>query len=395
LEVLHISPSYKPAYCYGGTTESISTLCEALQRCRGNVTVFTTTANGKTELQVARKLAILVDGVPVHYFRRITKDHLHFSPSLYVQLYRQIKKRKNDCTYMVIHIHSWWNLVSMISCSIGLLLKIPVIVTPRGMLTNYTFGHKNEFIKRLTHTIVGKWLLEATHIHATSDKEKQDILEFLQPKSITVIPNLLADFIRVKENTIPVCPFKMIFLSRIDKKKGLELLFEALAKLKLKYHLTIAGTGPDSYIVKLKELARNLGIENGISWIGQVDREAKYTVLSSHHLFVLASSNENFGNVVLESLSVGTPVLITEQVGLSGYVRQSGLGWVCKQDPYDLARHITDISASRETLREINKKAAAQVRADFETLALVSCYQNYYKNCSVSTKQQNRTAEST
>jgi glycosyltransferase involved in cell wall biosynthesis len=395
LEVLHISPSYKPAYGYGGTTVSISSLCEALQRNRGNVTVFTTTANGKTELRVTRKVGVLVEGVPVHYFRRITKDHLHFSPSLYVQLYRHIKKRKQDCTFMVIHIHSWWNLVSMISCSIGLLLKVPVVVTPRGMLTNYTFGHKNEYIKRLTHTIVGKRLLEATHIHATSDKEKHDILEFLQPKGITVIPNLLADFVRVKESTIPVCPFKMIFLSRIDKKKGLEVLFEAVAKLKLKYHLTIAGTGPKPYIFSLKALAQVLGIGDSISWIGQVDREEKYTVLSSHHLFVLASHNENFGNAVLESLSVGTPVLITEQVGLSDYIIQSGLGWVCKQDPYDVARHITNISAARDRLGEIKNKAAAQVRADFNTHALVNRYQTYYRNCSLSNKKQSQIAKNT
>jgi glycosyltransferase involved in cell wall biosynthesis len=388
MEIFHISPSYKPAYGYGGTIVSIAALCEALQHIRGNVTVFTTTADGKKELQVKRKHAVPVAGVPVYYFRRITKDHSHFSPALYVQLFRQIIKHKKACTCLVIHIHSWWNLVSMIGCSIGLLLNIPVIVTPRGMLTHYTFSHKNGRVKRIIHNTIGKRLLAAAHVHATSDKEKHDILDYSCPKSITVIPNLLANLPYVKARDISVNPFKLIFLSRIDKKKGLEVLFEAVAKLKFEYHLTIAGTGSEAYLIELKALAHFLGITSFLSWIGQVDQKDKYEELSSHHLFVLASHNENFANVVLESLSVGTPVLITEQVGLSDYIRNSKLGWVSKQDSSELAGHISCIAAARDMLENIRNKAATQVRADFETPALVARYLHYYKTCAISNRRQ-------
>lgn len=273
----------------------------------------------------------------------------------------------------------------------ALLLNVPVIVTPRGMLTSYTFAHKNGRIKRIIHSTIGKQLLAAAHVHATSDKEKRDILDYSNPKSITVIPNLLANISYVKAKDIPVNPFKLIFLSRIDKKKGLEVLFEAVAKLKFEYHLTIAGTGPEAYIIELKALALFLGIADSLSWIGQVDHNDKYEELSSHHLFVLASHNENFANVVLESLSVGTPVLITEQVGLSDYIQKSQLGWVSKHNPFDLARHISSIAAARDRLKEVKNKAAIQVRADFETPALVGRYLQYYRSCATTTSSKPET----
>ena len=49
---------------------------------------------------------------------------------------------------------------------------------------------------------------------------------------------------------------------------------------------------------------------------------------------------ENFANVILESLAVGTPVLVSPDVGLADYVIESELGWVCKAYPAKLRKTI-------------------------------------------------------
>src|ERR1700760_3480955 len=105
MKILHVVPSYKPAYIYGGTTESVTHLCEGLVNAGEQVKVFTTTANGKEELDIPPNKEYNVDGVGVIYFKRIFKDPVYISPALWKRLYRDCDK------YDVVHIHSWWNML--------------------------------------------------------------------------------------------------------------------------------------------------------------------------------------------------------------------------------------------------------------------------------------------
>src|SRR5690606_9566838 len=118
MKIIHITPSYKPAYIYGGPIISVAKLCEVSASQSLDVQVLTTKGNGKTELTTPRHA--LVDGVKVQYFRRITKDHTHFSPALLWKLYKMLLM---TTPFTVIHIHSWWNLVSMLSCLLAKIKK--------------------------------------------------------------------------------------------------------------------------------------------------------------------------------------------------------------------------------------------------------------------------------
>ncbi len=108
MRILHVTPSYKPAYIYGGTIESVACLCEAFVAMGHDLHVFTTAANGTEELDVPLGKDVIVDGVPVTYFKRITKDHTHVSFDLWKHLYKDCKK------YEVVHIHSWWNVLVIV-----------------------------------------------------------------------------------------------------------------------------------------------------------------------------------------------------------------------------------------------------------------------------------------
>ena len=67
MKILFITPSYKPAYIYGGTIVAVSTLAERLVRLGHIVTVYTTRANGDTELDVVAGAETMVEGVKVIY----------------------------------------------------------------------------------------------------------------------------------------------------------------------------------------------------------------------------------------------------------------------------------------------------------------------------------------
>ncbi|RZK07581.1 MAG: glycosyltransferase, partial [Flavobacterium sp.] len=387
--------------------------------------------------------SILVDGVKVRYFKRLTKDHTHFSPALLWALRKEIisnkyqrtrtkeqgarskeqrtkSKEKNE---LIIHIHAWWNLVSVFSCLVAKWYKIPVLLSPRGMLTSYTLGNRNSFSKRLIHSLIGKNLLRYCHIHATSEKEKQDILAVIKPKSITVISNLVElekvrslkfevisgeegprskeqrtknkdqrtkakeqGLISEKEETSDEQrrtnneTFKFIFLSRIEEKKGLDLLFNALVKLDFDWSLTIAGSGDENYVNSLKRKADSLKLSDRLDWVGQIDKKDKFRLLEEHDLLVLTSYNENFANVVIESLSVGTAVLITKEVGLYDYVEKQNLGWITSLNSTEIYKLLSKAKNDKEKRADIRSIAPKIILKDFSDKTLINRYLTIYQN---------------
>lgn len=377
MTLLHISPSYKPAYYYGGPTVSVSQLCETLVKINHTVEVLTTTANGDVELQVPVSAPQQVEGVSIRYCPRWTGDHGHFSPTLLFHLWRSCHK------YDLIHIHSWWNWVAILAVGICRFRHIRPVVSPRGMLSPYTMQSP---LKRIFHRLLGNALLRGVVLHVTSVQEQQEAAQLAPGAPAFCLPNL------VQLPAVPLYPavqnkacFNILFLSRIDPKKRLELLFEALSGLGIPYRLTIAGAGEPDYVERLRSMAQNLGIAAHIDWVGWVEAAKKAALLAAADVFVLPSHNENFANAALEALAMGTPVLLTDTVGLAEYVRQTGFGRVCPPDAAVIAADLADLYVNgcgfgREAI-------AQQVRRDFEPLRLAQAYVEAYQKLAAYPKQ--------
>jgi glycosyltransferase involved in cell wall biosynthesis len=351
---------------------SISMLCENMVNAGHEVNVYTTTANGQSELSKAAQ-GVIIDNVTVYRFKRLTKDHTHFSPALLNKLWQKAH------TFDIIHIHAWWNLVSVLGCLVAIMRGVPVIISPRGTLSSYSFATNNTVVKRFIHALLGKPLLKKCHIHTTSTQEQNTVLELVRPKSIFMLPNLVKLPLRKNaELDTSSNKLKLIFFSRIEAKKGLDILFNALSKVEVPYSLTIAGAGEDDYVNYLKQMAIDLNISRYITWVGFL-QDDKFALLSQHDLFVLPSYDENFGNSIIESLAVGTPVLISNSTGLKDYVLQNNLGWVCEATMSAFSNKINEIGIEqRTTLKEIRERAPAIIYGDFSTKNLTQQYLNKY-----------------
>ena len=372
LNLLHIIPTYKPAFGYGGTITSISLLCENLVIHGGcQVTVAATNANVKKDLPVHSRTPVNVEGVEVYYFRRITPDHSQLSPSLLWWLWQNARK------FDAIHIHSWWNLTVMFSTFVCVLRGVKPVLAPRGMLSSFTI--KGRF-KPLFQRFVGKWLQKRTFLHATSEQERTECLALIPDWKSENLPNLLK-ISTVFNSTIKIHSdtFRLLFFSRIHEKKGLEILFEALAKVPFNWSLSIAGDGEMDYIEQLKKLSERLKINSKITWLGWIDAQNSTSIFQTHDLMVLPSHNENFANVVIESLSVGTPVLVSNQVGLSDYVLEKNLGWVCEITVLSVLEKLTEANAQTVLRESILERSPNQIRKDFDPSVLILKYLEMYK----------------
>jgi glycosyltransferase involved in cell wall biosynthesis len=162
----------------------------------------------------------------------------------------------------------------------------------------------------------------------------------------------------------------LLFLSRIHPKKGCDLLIEAFANV-AKYdstlHLVMAG--PDSVVLRpaLERRARELNIEDRISWPGMLSGDMKWGAYFASEVFVLPSHQENFGIVVAEALSCGLPVLISNKVNIWREVEDSGAGIVANDDVAGTQILLTSwLSLSKQDQSAMSVRAAQAFLARFE-----------------------------
>lgn len=377
---------------------SVARLCEELDKVKSlklkgdgleylndsiAITVYTTLANGKEELAYKNGAVKIVDGVEVHYFKRMTKDHSHLSPALLAYTWKTIQN------FDLVHIHAWWNLVSVGVSLIAWLKGVKVLITPRGTLSTYSFETNTTRPKKIFHRLIGKRLLNRSFFHCTSVQESNEVKKIIQPPSIYVIPNFVElpetpFFWKSKVKKDLINPLKLVFLSRVEKKKGLEILFETLSDIQLEWQLNIVGSGESSYLESLKKETINFHINEQIKWLGHVSGDEKFHLLAQADFLILPSYNENFANVVIESLYCGTPVIISDQVGLSDYVSLFNLGVVHQRSSEGLKNAI--IYANKNLVAgafepEILYK---QITADYKNSILLNkylvCYQTINDN---------------
>ncbi len=120
-----------------------------------------------------------------------------------------------------------------------------------------------------------------------------------------------------------------LFLGRIHRKKGCDMLIDAFAKVAADdpdLYLVMAGPDQQQWSAKLKQTAANLGIKNRVFWPGMVTGDAKWGAFYGSEAFILPSHQENFGIAVAEALACGKPVLLADKVNIAEEIAEDGAG---------------------------------------------------------------------
>lgn len=192
-----------------------------------------------------------------------------------------------------------------------------IILAPRGMLHDGAISKKKWrkilYLKALLLSGISSGIL----FHATDQTEHVDIIKyFKKSKTIFQIPNLsgkVDDQIKslFKERN----QLAIIFISRIEQKKNLSFLLKLLCDIKdLKVKMNIFGYPVEnSYYRECQNLADSLPENITIQWNDAISFEFVKSKLIDHHLFILPTLGENYGHAIIEALSVGRPVLISDQ----------------------------------------------------------------------------------
>jgi glycosyltransferase involved in cell wall biosynthesis len=353
---------------YGGPTYSVSALAEELARQGNIVTVQTTNANGTNDFQYPSGTSKIINGVRVIYYRRISGDPTSVSPAHTWALMKSIRQ------FDIVHIQGWWNWVAMMSLIICKIYGVPHVLSPRGALSEYTFQTQHtKRTKKWLHRFLFKGMLTRTLLHVTSSEEARKFREVLPKARIVTIPNIVDIPGKWKRLNVKHEPLQILFLGRIDQVKNLELLIHSLEKVSFPYILSIAGDGDPIYIEHLKNLITH---NHQIKFLGPVYDTAKFEFLANSDVLVLLSHTENFGNVVIESLSQGTAVLVSKNVGAADIVEVHDLGWIIQPDLKTCVDTLNIINLDRKRLEDIRQRGPQVIAAEFNPDTLATRYIN-------------------
>lgn len=212
-------------------------------------------------------------------------------------------------TYDIVRIFGVWTRRSVGDFLRAWFRGAKIVVSPLGMLEPWAMSNKG-LKKRFAWFLYQKCLLQnADVIHATSIQEYASFRSLGLKKPVAIIPH----GIDMPENlTTDQRKRKGLFISRLVKKKGVELLLEAISKVRPPgWTFDIVGYGDKVYVSSLQKMITKLGIDAIVKILPPVYGLEKEKHFSEASLLVLPSYSENFGIVVAEALARKIPVITT------------------------------------------------------------------------------------
>lgn len=302
---------------YGGPSKCVFELAQALGRLGVTIDIVTTNANGSERLDVPLHTWIDEKFYRIQYFPYWDFLDYKISRSLTRWLFRNVPD------YDLVHtnaIFSYPVLPAYWACQWH---RVPYIITPHGMLEPWALSYKARK-KRFYYSWLEKPALNhasAIQMLASSEAERVKSLHLDAPlvivpngihrQDVETLPNpdiFYQQFPDTRDKTL------ILFLGRIDPKKGLDLLATAFANTRAQFpniHLIVAGPDNIGFLPTARGYFTEAGCVDAVTFTGMLTGVLKYAALAAASVYVAPSYSEGFSMSVLEGMASGLPCVIT------------------------------------------------------------------------------------
>ena len=373
MKILHLAPSYYPAFSFGGPILSVHNINKVIAQKGHLLDVLTTNAGLNKREDVVLNRWIDLDGLKVKYKSFWGYEHYNFSIPY---LRESLHIAKN---YDIIHITSVWNFPAFAGSLSAIKAGKPFIISPRGELIKEAVFIKSKRVKWFYYNFIAKYYLKrAGAIHTTSEKEKKDLTDLNLDVKDYLVPNGInvSDF----ENLPSKGEFKsrylkgklgdyFLFLGRLDREKGLDILLQAYSRLVEHYSkINLVLVGPDSngYKSKLEGMIKRLNLKENVVFTGLLSGEEKLSALVGAKALILPSYSENFGMVILEAMACGTPVIVSDKAGISEIVQKYDAGIVTQTNSESIYKSLKEIIDNFSLIGKFRRNGE-KILKDFST----------------------------
>jgi glycosyltransferase involved in cell wall biosynthesis len=389
MRVLHVIPSLSVKE--GGPSLALPVMAHALRQQGIEVTIATTDDDGRGKRRLVALGQYTIDDQQIHYiyFRKNTDFY-----KVSFQLRHWLVNHVTD--FHVVHIHALFSCSSIAAAVIARREGVPYVIRPLGVLNKWGMTNRRRILKKLSLRWIELPILRsAAAIHYTSRAEQLEA-SLVHPAVASlpsaVIPLAIEAVNQSAESAGFFAKFPeasgrpiVLFLSRLDRKKGLELLLEAFARVRSSVDrslLVIAGEGTPDYTASLRARADALNLNRDIVWAGFLSGNEKTAVFAAASTFVLPSFSENFGIAALEALAAGVPVILSDQVALSDEIRDADAGLVVPCEAEPLAEKIITLLLDPELRQRFATNSRRLVQERFSMEAVGQALKDLYQRCS-------------
>jgi glycosyltransferase involved in cell wall biosynthesis len=282
------------------------------------------------------------------------------SPVSIARVLLELRRSRIDLLY----VNSLWSpvftIVPLIAARLGILHVTRVLLAPRGELSPGALALKN---KKKRWFLRGYRLLLASldlTWHASATREQDDI-RALFPRARIIVNGAQSGL--PHEPLAPVATnfdeLRLIFLSRISRKKNLDLVLRALEGVSSRVRLDVFGTiEDDEYWNVCRTLARRLPASITFSYCGEVEPQKVRGTFVCYDAFIFPTMGENFGHVISESLSASCPVICSDQTPWTSVLNGGGGGVLSALSPDCLRREIERRASDTPEERLAARRAA-------------------------------------
>lgn len=352
MRILHYIPSIDRSM--GGTSAYMQLLCGSLGRM---AELHVATHEGREPLPMP--------GARVHYINR----------SLFGGMKRDWTALLDEVRPDVVHVNGCWLPQCAAAQRWAVARGARVALSPHGMLEPWIMARH-----RYTRKLPALWLYQARAVReaavvvATSAAERGNLLRLGYNRRVEVVANGV-DAGSIAMRTSWRRSRKLLFLSRLHPKKGIELLIEAVAMLGGEmggWTVTVAGEGEPDYVLRLRRAAVDCGVAARFSFVGGVYGEEKWRLMREADAFVLPTYSENFGIVVAEALACGTPVITTTGTPWAE-LRERGCGWWVEASAQAIASAIGEALCLGESeLERMGRNGRRLVEERYSAVAMAA-----------------------
>jgi glycosyltransferase involved in cell wall biosynthesis len=354
--ILTVIDYYLPSYKAGGPVRSIANAVEML--------------GDEFEFKVVTSDRDLGDGAPFDKIRNGQWTSVGKAQVLYLSPKEKRlfswKRLLNTVPYDLIYLNSFFSTLSVMTLFLhrtGQIPDKPILLAARGELSQGALSLK--WFKKRVYILLTKTVMfyDKIHYHASSQYELAEIVSALNIQEIsaycsTPLVHVAIDLPRKSQGRKleSARSFKqagsarVVFLSRVARKKNLDVALRLLATAKGKIVFDIWGPLEDSgYWKECQELIKRLPSDIVVKYKGIVHPDHVADVFSCYHLFLFPTRNENFGHVILESFSAGCLVLTSDATVWRGLEARE-VGWdIPLSDMNRYSKALSDLLAMDET----------------------------------------------
>jgi glycosyltransferase involved in cell wall biosynthesis len=261
--------------------------------------------------------------------------------------------KKNRDKYDIFIVHGVWTYLSLIA---RLLIKNKYFIFTHGQLDPFFSKNFLKVIKKKLYWFFFEKsnLLQSKKVLVTSKKEisfskntfvNTDGIKFKKIQYGIVKQNfnkkkILSQFYK-KFKYLKNKNF-YLFLGRYHEKKGCDILIESINNLKNEFNDVILMCGPlenSNYLKNLYSLIKKYNLEKKVILSDAIYGDLKWGAIAESKAMLLASHGENFGVALVESLSLGKPVITTNKVGISDDIIKYKAGIICNDDVESFTRN--------------------------------------------------------